>query len=1419
MAHNLEQLGTASLDVWGGLSTYISPQDGPEGFSPRCFDIDFSVGQVRTRDGLASVYSYAGQFVGPNVAQTATDVTSPSTIPWSNPNGILGSVSYASVPSTQSRSLDEVPTGATNGSGSFFFRWTNPSYVTSVGSNAAVVALTLQSGSNTKSVPMLISGGFSVPTGVTLVGMSASVTANNTGANVGGTLSLKFNNALLNTALEATTPLTSSAASYGWGSTTDLWSLSVADLTNLLNDPTCTAQLTAVAPLGSGDIGFTVNAFSLTVYYTVTGDSDALQATTYSFSVAPTSGVAGITTTFKAYSSAATTLTIQLLKAGVPVGSPKVQVLTTVPTVYTLGNATDLWSTSWLYSDINSNEFGYQFTASGTGVTNVQDAQITVYITPGLTNFNYIKSYIQNGSPTPITTNNQTYTLALDADGLMWQENVSSLPNELSLVLSGIIPGSFANSATMDDREHILFSDLSIGTDRPRVYNGVRFDPLSQTGPGAPPVFKSSEGTGSGVLTITAYTYPSTYVITFTIDTAPTPVVGSLYTINGVVSYLNGNTYSVLGSPMPDANHFSININHADDGGASGLTGTATPAYSYTITSITQTAAGPNPIPFNGQELIWSAAGAPQTPGDVLTFYYGSQDSGENQGLVDACNSGFPVYVYITGAPIGDGTWLVTGHNVNHPPHESGGVNGEPYFTIQYTSTGNARYGGPSGSGPNGPGNTGTWQITMATVTTTTAITGLSTGDNLTIAGVTPATGWNNNWTVVTPLNSITMNITSTTLSNLGVATYGWSLASALPDVTAPVNGQVVTVINCTNSAEFNTVGVISNVTGTTFDIDGLPPGQTIPQQAEQGSAIAYGTQFNFDPGSVYQGTTTDPIFGTANNGAVTVVGGVLQPIGAGTRQGVVFFITENEYETPMSSPVTFTTSTDANFIVASQIPIGPPDTVARGIAFTEAGQNGVAGANFYVIEEPVTITVNQVIQSFTSTIINDNTTTEAKFTFTDAVLLNSREVDVQGDDLFNLIELGSSGWCVPYAGRMFYGLQLNKINNWTTGGGLTFDGGYLPNPGGNIQPLGWNITNPNDQTLLVSTVTGLALYIQNHDVSSTTPTVGLISQTAYQDSYGVPIIATNTTYSIRVACSCPSGAQVGNLVLDLSDLSAQPQPYGSFTIPLSSMTTNIKVFTGTLLTTPFSVVPAGLLFRLYLANSAPMADCEIDRIEVFDTKNPFLKAQVYGSYPAQPEAIDASSTGGVIDTTSENAQACMGGFVMHDLLYLLKTQSWYSTQDNPNSEPGGWGLHEVSNRVGTIGINSYDTGEEWCITACRSGIYGFDGGQPTKISQELWNLWEQINWSAGNTIVVRNDVVSKRLYVAIPLPTGVNPATGLPANKYTNVWLPNAPYNPAPVTPNVMLMLNYQGLADIKEMMMSPGVHTTINKIVLSRA
>jgi hypothetical protein len=198
----------------------------------------------------------------------------------------------------------------------------------------------------------------------------------------------------------------------------------------------------------------------------------------------------------------------------------------------------------------------------------------------------------------------------------------------------------------------------------------------------------------------------------------------------------------------------------------------------------------------------------------------------------------------------------------------------------------------------------------------------------------------------------------------------------------------------------------------------------------------------------------------------------------------------------------------------------------------------------------------------------------------------------------------------------------------------------------------------------------------------------------------------------------------------------------------------------------------------------------------------------VYGSYANDPEAIDGSDNGGIIDTTTENAQAVYGAFVMHDLLYLAKQSSLYSTEQNPNSEPGGWSIKEVSNKVGACGIHAYDTGEEWALMACRGGVFGYSGGQPVKLTLEIFNLWDAINWYAAETIVVRNDIANKRFYVWVPLPTGTSPA-GVPTA--TVQWLPNAPYNPAPVTPNVCLMCNYQGLDTAAELFAGPGVHSTM--------
>ena len=62
MGNNLKGLGSASLDVFGGLITMADARSLPEGASPRSINCDYDVGSVFTRPGLVSVFVYANTF-------------------------------------------------------------------------------------------------------------------------------------------------------------------------------------------------------------------------------------------------------------------------------------------------------------------------------------------------------------------------------------------------------------------------------------------------------------------------------------------------------------------------------------------------------------------------------------------------------------------------------------------------------------------------------------------------------------------------------------------------------------------------------------------------------------------------------------------------------------------------------------------------------------------------------------------------------------------------------------------------------------------------------------------------------------------------------------------------------------------------------------------------------------------------------------------------------------------------------------------------------------------------------------------------------------------------------------------------------------------------------------------------------------
>jgi len=1472
LGHNLQALGTASLDTMSGLVTFASPRDLPEGASPRNWDVDYAVGSVFTRPGLASVYSFAtileitgysldpytelatftyvgteptvnegfilsgftgiysvlngqtvyvesfsmtqftafvtdgptvsadnlsgsavsttGQFVGPNIGSIATSST------WTNPSNIFSPTAFTSVVGgTNEIAGPTAPTTVVTsamGTGSV---WTTPNNLVATGSSFAVTSVP----ASTLSETLTASGtNFSVPAGSTITGIAVSFSGKWTGSASGvfALLQLTTNGTLVGTPLNFA--LSGALTTYTKGSSNYTWGTSFTPTT--VNGSQLGVQVRVGSTGTTGTNSISLNGLKVTVYYTLPATSEVLLAQGFGFSISTTSGISGFSTSFRAYTDSDTTLSLQLLLAGTPVGDPKVVTLTTVPTIYTLGGPTDPWGSVWSAASVNSPQFGIQITASGSGTTYAGDLDIITYVTTALENFNWVSSFEQ--------ANAALSTLALDAAGNMWVEDVINNPNVLSLSLTGILPNSFANGATFNNSEFVMFSDLSIGTDRPRqLFNDGNWYPVTQVGPGVAPSFKASTGSISGVLNLISYTYAGG-VAALTFETVSTPPsVDALYVLNVPGTFLDKQVVTVLSSPAPTTSTFSANVTGTGAGGD--ITGTATPQFEYSITSISQTASGHSRgvIEYACPVLLSTGAGS-TAAGSVVTIFYNDPSDGysTDEVLTSQFNSGIGCYVQITGSGPNiqcDGVWQVIAVGRAIPP---GAQDQHNYFSIAFNSSGASRDTG---------NHTIDYQLTLATLTVSPPILGLSPGTNITITGVmgTPQTGWNNTWTIVQAINSGQYTITATQYTDTpsGLATYHYQFASTT-NSQVPVVGQLIEVTGCTNNAAFNgtfvinTVDTGSNTFTVVLTIDGLAS-QPNPIPEGSAQAIMSGTKFTIDPGINFVQTNTSVIYGTVTNqGNFFVIGSSsLVPIGAGTRQAICFFITKTGAWTPASPPITFTTNTDANILNVSGIPIGPPDVVARGIAITEAGANGVPGANFYVITVPVTETVDTVVTTYTSTIINDNTSTTAAFSFTDAVLLNSQEVDIPGFNLFNLIELGSCAWCVPYAGRMFYGLQLNKVDNFNN---LSFDGGYQ-NPN---QPAGWGLyLTANELQLVNSPVTGDAYYVSN-TTGSIQPVMGMISQTAYQDSFNVAIISPNVAYSVRIAAACPSGVRLGTLNVDLVSLSGGNfgTVYGSFSVPLTSMGTIPQVFSGSLLPLGIftGIVPSTLQLRLWVSNMGVNADVLVERLEVYPTSFPYLKTEVYGSYVNKPEAVDASGDGGIIDTSTENPQPCVGGFVLRDNLYLLKTASMYFTKDNPNSEPGGWGLNEVSNRVGAVGINAFDTGEEWAVMACRAGLFGFDGSEPKLLNLETLEIWNAINWDAGNTICVRNDINKRRILCAVPLPTGTSPEGVATA---TVQWLPFAPYNPKPTTPNVILMLNYQAIGSFQELMASIAVHATM--------
>lgn len=697
-----------------------------------------------------------------------------------------------------------------------------------------------------------------------------------------------------------------------------------------------------------------------------------------------------------------------------------------------------------------------------------------------------------------------------------------------------------------------------------------------------------------------------------------------------------------------------------------------------------------------------------------------------------------------------------------------------PVFVVQAPAT---AYGYSSDFGSGGTPTSGWfYQATLATMTTSTPVPNLGVGNQFQIAGTggAPTAGYDGTWTVVGELNGAQLQINSTQLTS-GIASFAYTLVSG----TAPVAGQLVTVTGTLNGNGIFNVSQVQITAASPGSFSVAIPKPDVSVAAETGQGIIFGTQFTFDP---------LVLVGNKTGGTIVAQG----QIGIGVRKVCYSYLTRSGFVTQPSPIFTFDVLAGSAQILVTGLLPGPPNVIARIVHLT-----GANGGNFFNIPQPVTVISNGVSVVNTSTWVNDNTTTSILLSFADGVLLSATAIDIPGNNLFSDIELGSCRGLLTYASRMIAWSEQNKITNLRN---ISFDGGIL---GATVQgvtttyPAGWTV-DPNlgaGASVVASPVFGFAYQISNSSGITQTQ-YGMITQPAYQDEFLVPIVNPAVLYSVRVTASCPTGAAGGNLIVDLFSPKFGAAYPGFFSIPLSSMTSNMQIFTGTLLVPAIAPVPSDLVIRIWAQNIPTGVVVQLDRCEPFPTLTPVLTTQLKASYAGNQEAFDLVTGACGPDQNQQPINGVAGD--LFDLLYVLKERSAFSVSDNGVTEPNQWGPWKtVSEKTGTIGIHSYDYGEGWLLTADRQGVHFFEGGEPIKVSQEIQPLWDLINWKYGHTIWLRNDPEQKRFTVGVPIAT-------------PNAYMPEFPVNANPTQPNVVLMCNYRELNTGAMMASTPPIKAT---------
>lgn len=301
-------------------------------------------------------------------------------------------------------------------------------------------------------------------------------------------------------------------------------------------------------------------------------------------------------------------------------------------------------------------------------------------------------------------------------------------------------------------------------------------------------------------------------------------------------------------------------------------------------------------------------------------------------------------------------------------------------------------------------------------------------------------------------------------------------------------------------------------------------------------------------------------------------------------------------------------------------------------------------------------------------------------------------------------------------------------------------------------QPLGWNDTTPvntitpDGNGSLILSPNGLGFAYEMTSGSGFSNNC-MISQPAYQDYYGGPIVEPSTSYLIRFLGTLISGPTSGNLFFVLYSPSTSLLLKAS--IPIGEFQSNTGWITAALSAATPSAIPSDTVFYVTLDGTAiTNFTIAIDELEIIDLSQPVLFGQMRLSYFDNEFGYDNET--GVLGL--DGPAKITAAFKQRSYLYALTDGPMYQTQNNGQTEPDDWGFPAFADECDCFGPGAVTTTEDIAWWAGFSGFRVFSGATPKKLSQEIQPTWDTFNQDLPTNAWVVNDPEERIVYVGFPV-------------------------------------------------------------------